>query len=190
MGLNGAFFLKQLDGIIPDGEGFKRSIDVTEQIKGAAGVELTSTCTNVGRGAIETNYDGIIADASGTAVMSLSMLVPRDYDADKDYMAVRFLTQMGGSTDTAIHIIGACWQKKVATALGSDLAPTQSAHIPVLTTKAGWVEVVADGEGLVPGSALYWEFTTTAHTNDAIHIYAVEVEYYSDLVYNDQDDRA
>jgi hypothetical protein len=183
-------FLQQLDGIVPDGIGFKRSINVTEQIKGTAGAALSATTTNVGRGAIETNYDGIICDSSGTAVLTLSMLVPRDYDAQKDEMRVRFLAQMAGNTNNAIHIIGALWQKKVATALGSDLTPTQSDHIPTLATKAGWVEVVADGEGLVPGSAIYWEFTTSAHTTDAIHIYAVEVEYFSDLVYNDEADRA
>lgn len=190
MGINGAMFLKQLDGIKPDGGGFKRSIDVTEQIKGSAGAALSGTTTNAGVGAIETNYDGIICDASGTAVLSLKMLVPRDDDEEKDYMAVRFLAQMGGSTNTAIAIDATCFQKKVGTALGSDLDPTISGSINTLAEVAGWVEVVADGQGLVPGSGLYWEFTTTAHTTDAIHIYAVEVEYYSDLVYNDEDDRA
>lgn len=189
MGINGALFLRQLDRILPDAEGFKRSIDVTEQIKGAAGVVLDGTTTNAGVGAIETNYDGIICNASGTAVLSLKMLVPRDYDEGKDYMAVRFLAQMGGNTNTAVAIDAACFQKKVETALGSDLDPTISGSINTLAEVADWVKVVADGQGLVPGSGLYWEFTTSAHTTDAIHIYAVEVEYYSDLVYNDDSDR-
>lgn len=188
-GLNPATFLKKLEGTVT-GVGFKKSIDVTEQIKGSAGVALDATTTNAGRGAIETNYDGIICNASGTAVLSLSMLVPRDYDATVDKMRVRFLAQMAGNTNDAIHIDAALFQKKVETALSSDLDPTISGHIPTLASKADWVEVVADAQGLVPGSALYWEFTTTAHTTDAIHIYAVEVEYFSDLVYYDMDDRS
>ena len=189
MGVNGALILRQLDEIIPDGEGYKRSIDVTEQIKGSAGAVLTGTTTNAGVGAIETNYDGILCDASGTAVLSLKMLVPRDYDAQKDYMAVRFLAKMGGDTDSAITIDAACFQKEEATALSSDLDPTVSGAINTNTENAGWVEVVADGLGLTPGAGLYWEFTTDAHTSDAIDIYAVEVEYYSDLVYHDTTDR-
>jgi len=188
-GLNAGTFLSKMDGTVT-GIGIKKSIDVTEKIKGTAGAALSGTTTNVGRGAIETNFDGIIADASGTAVLTLAMVVPRDYDKDVDKMRVRFLAQMAGATNTAIKIDAALFQKKVVTALSSDLNPTISAAIPVLATKAGWVEVVADSLGLVPGSALYWEFTTTAHTTDAIHIYAVEVEYWGNIVYNDRDDRA
>jgi len=187
-GLNPATFLKKLDGTIT-GIGIKKSIDVTEQIKGSAGAALTSTTTNAGIGAIETNFDGIICDASGTAVLSLKMLVPRDYDKDIDKMRVRFLAQMGGSTNSSVAIDAALFQKKVETALSADLDPTISGSINTLAEVADWVEVVADSQGLIPGSALYWEFTTSAHTTDAIHIYAVEVEYWSNLVYNDRDDR-
>lgn len=187
-GLNPATYLKRLEGTIA-GNGFKKSIDVTELIKGSAGVALDGTTTNAGIGAIETNYDGIICNASGTAVLSLKMLVPRDYDASIDKMRVRFLAQMGGNTDNSVEIDAACWQKKVGAALGSDLDPTISASINTLAEVAAWVEIVADGQGLVPGSGLYWEFTTSAHTTDAIHIYAVEIEYFSTLVYNDADDR-
>lgn len=188
MGVNGALFLRQLDEI-RNGDGYKKSIDVTEQIKGSAGAVLTSTTTNAGVGAIETNFDGIICDASGTAVLSLKMLVPRDYDSSVDNMKIRFLAQMGGSTDTAIAIDAALFQKEVETALSSDLDPTISGSINTLAEVADWVEIEADGLGLTPGSGLYWEFTTSAHTSDAIHIYAVEVEYYSTLVYNDETDR-
>lgn len=189
MGVNGALFLKQLDDV-RIGDGFKRSIDVTEQLKGSAGVVLDGTTTNAGVGAIETNYDGVICNSSGTAVLSLKMLVPRDYDVDIDNMKVRFLAQMGGNTDSAIAIDAALFQKKVETALSADLDPTISGSINTLAEVADWVEVEADSLGLVAGSGLYWEFTVSAHTTDAIHIYAVEVEYFSTLVYSDDTDRA
>jgi hypothetical protein len=187
--MNAGNMLQEMQGIVTGAYALKKTIDVTEQIKGTAGAALSGTTTNVGRGAIETNFDGIVCSASGTAVLSLALAVPRDYDQDLDYCKVKFLAQMGGNTNNDIHIDAALFQKKVATALSADLDPVISGHIPTLASKADWVEIDASSLGLVPGSAIYFEFTTSAHTTDAIHIYAVEFEYKTDLVYYNRADR-
>ena len=189
MSMQPGLFLRNTDRIIT-GYGFKKSVNVIEWLKASDGTALTGTTTNVGRGAIETSFLGIIGASSGTFAMNLCFKVPWDYDQSIDTMKVRFLAQMGGNTNSAVKLDAALYQKKVATALSADLNPTISAAIPTLATKAGWVEIVATNLGLVAGSGASWVITSSGtHTTDAIHIYAAEVEYYSDLVYYDREIR-
>lgn len=189
MSMSPGLFLRNTDRIIP-GYGFKKSVPVTGLLTASDGTALTGTTTNVGRGAIETSFLGIVGASSGTFAMNLLFPVPWDYDQSQDKMKLRFLAQMGGNTNTAVKLDAALYQKKVTTALSADLNPTISAVIPILTTKAQWVEIVATSLGLVAGSALDWVITCDGtHTTDAIHIYAAEIEYYSDLVYFDRDIR-
>jgi len=191
-GVNGALFLKQLDEIIADGAGFKKVVEgigITS-LRDADGIIPTAS-TEPSVEALETNFDGVVVSASQTDLGSLAFMVPRDFDADKDYMAVRFLCNSGGTTN-APTIDAVLYRKRAGAVLSSDLNPTISAACSKTsaTTGTGWIEVVASGLDLNPGDALTWIFTTSAHTTDALNVYALEVEYYSDLVYNDRDDRA
>jgi hypothetical protein len=189
MSMQPGLFLRNTDRIIT-GYGFKKSIPVGEWLKASDGTALTSTTTNVGRGAIETNFNGIIGNASGTFAMNLDFRVPWDYDQSIDKMKLRFLAQMSGTTNTAVKLDASVYQKKVNTALGTDLDPTISAAIPNSTTKADWVEILLDGKGLIAGSGLSWVITSSGtHTTDAIWIYSAEIEYFSDLVYFNRDIR-
>jgi len=185
MSMQPGLFLRNTDRIIP-GYGFKKSVDVFQMLTAADGTALTGTHTNIGRAAPETGFMGLIGDSSGTFAVTLVHKVPWDYDQSIDKMKLRFLAQMAGNTNTAIKLDAALYQKKVGAAVSADLNPTISAAVPILSSYAGWVEIVASGLGLVAGSGLCWVVTCTAHTTDALWIYDAEVEYYSDLVYFDR----
>lgn len=186
MGLNAATFLKRLEGIVT-GNGFKKSIDVTDMLKTSAGLILTAS-THPGKAALETNLYGIQAVAGQTALGSLLLQVPRDYDKSIDKMYFRFLANSVGDTDTPT-IDAAIYQKKSMTALSADLNPTISTAVNNNTTKAGWVEIKVEGKGLEPGASLFVVFTSGAHGTDVLNIYAVEMVYYSDLVYYESSER-
>jgi hypothetical protein len=195
MGINGALFLQQLDGIVPDCGGFKRVMEGINlnTMRLATGAILAADSGNPGRVSSETYFETVVLPSSQTDLGTLTFSVPRDFDAHTDYMAVRFLCNSGGTTD-APTLDAAVYQKKVGTALSANLDPTASAVISKAsaTTGAAWREIVADGLSLVPGAALTWILSTagTRGTTDSVVIYAVEVEYFSDLVYNDETDRA
>lgn len=186
MGLNAATFLKRLEGIVT-GNGFKKSVDITDMLKTSAGLVLTAS-THPGKAALETSLYGIQAANGQTTLGSLLLQVPRDYDKSIDKMYFRFLVNSGGTTNTP-KIDAAIYQKKSATALSADLDPTISAAINNSTTKAGYVEIKVEGEGLEPGASLFVVFTTEAHTTDTVDVYAVEMVYYSDLVYYESSER-
>jgi len=103
MSMQPGLFLRNTDRIIP-GYGFKKSIPVGEWLKASDGTALTGTTTNVGRGAIETSFIGIIGASSGTFAMNLCFRVPWDYDESIDIMKLRFLAQMGGNTNSAVKL--------------------------------------------------------------------------------------
>lgn len=139
---------------------------------------IPTASTEPSRESLETNFEGLVVSASQTVAGDLTFLVPRDYDPIRDSLRVRFLTQMGGTTDTSIEIDASLYRKREGVALTSDLDPVISASIVISTTNAGWVEVNADTQALQPGDAVTFVFSTTAHTTDAVNIYAVEVVYF------------
>jgi len=186
--MNPATFLKNTERIIT-GQGFKRVIQGLDinALRDADGTILTAS-TEPSREALETYSIGVVVSSSQTDLGNLAFQVPRDYDQTIDKMYVRFLANSGGTTD-APTIDATLYQKKIGTALSADLDPTISAAVAKTsaTTGAGWVEVAAEGEGLVAGASVSWFFTTSAHTTDALNVYALEVVYYSDLAYYDPD---
>jgi len=171
------------------GTGFKRSIPGLDinSLRDADGIIPTAS-TEPGRNALETSFDGVDVSSSQTDLGSLTFMVPRDYDATVDKLRIRFLAQSAGDTNTPT-IDAAIYRKRAGAALSSDLDPTISAAVNNNTTTAGWVEVKAEGLGLQPGDALTCIFTTSAHTTDALNIYALEVVYVGDLAYYEESER-
>jgi len=193
MGLNKALFLTQLEGIV-SGDGFKKVIEGVNinTMRLATGAIPVADSGNPGRVTSESYFESVVLPSSQTDLGSLTFQVPRDYDSAVDYMAVRFLCNSGGTTD-APTLDAALYQKEPGTALSANLDPTASAAITKTsaTTGAAWREIVADGLGLVPGAGVTWVLSTagTRGTTDSVVIYALEVEYYSTLVYDDDTDR-
>ena len=189
MGFNPATFLKNTERIIT-GQGFKRvlqGIDL-DVLKLATGGPLVVDSGNPMRKVLETYAVGVQLANNQTDLGSLTFQVPRDYDKSVDKLYVRFLAQSAGATNTPT-IDATLFQKKEVTAISADLGPTISGATNTSTAKADYVEVKAEGLGLVPGAAVTFFFTTSAHATDALNIYALEVVYYSDLVYYEGGER-
>lgn len=182
MGLNAATFLKRLEGVVT-GLGFKREIpgiDVNS-LRDDGGVILDGS-TEPSREALETVFDGVRVSNSQTDLGRLTFKIPRDYDKDNDYLRVRFLAQSTGTDVPTID--GKLYRKRAGAAVSSDLDPTISAAVNTNTALADWVEVNCDGLGMQPGDAVCMEFVTSAHSSHNLDVYALEVIYRSDLVYN------
>lgn len=189
MSMNPALFLKNLERLIT-GDGFKRTIQGIDlnSIKSATGVVLTATADSLYLETIETYAEVILVKEGTTGLGMLRLLVPQDYDEDKDYLRIRFLAQSAGDTNTPT-IDAALYRKRAGAALSADLGPTISGAVSNNTGAGSWVEINADSLSLQGGDALTIDFTTSAHGTDKLHIYAIEVVYKSDLVYYDGDDR-
>ena len=186
--MNPFTFCSNMERVVT-GTGFKRSIPGLDinSLRDADGIIPTAS-TEPGRNALETSFDGVDVSSSQTDLGSLTFMVPRDYDATVDKLRIRFLAQSAGDTNTPT-IDAAIYRKRAGAALSSDLDPTISAAVNNNTTTAGWVEVKAEGLGLQPGDALTCIFTTSAHTTDALNIYALEVVYVGDLAYYEESER-
>jgi hypothetical protein len=188
MGMNPGSFLHEVQGVLT-GLGFKREIaglDINS-LRDADGTILTAA-TEPSREALETSFIGVVVSASQTDLGTLTFKIPQDYDKANDELKIRFLAQSAGDADTPT-IDAALYQKRAGAALSADLDPTISDAVNDNSSEAGWVEVDCDDLDLQPGDAVTVVFTTSAHTTDALNIYALEVTYRSDLVFNDADER-
>lgn len=189
MGLNPGTFLKRAESIIT-GFGYKKEIPGLgiNQLRLATGGILVVDSGNPGRVSLETSFEGVQLPSSQTALGSLTFKIPRDYDQTQDELAIRLLANSAGDSDTPT-IDGAVYRKRAGAALSSDLDPTISAAVNSNTNIADWVEVNCDSLSLQPGDAVTVQLTSSAHTSDALNVYAIEVIYRSDLVFNVQTDR-
>lgn len=185
--MSGGTFLSQLNDIVP-GLGFKRAIDIFHLARTSAGTPFHNATTPP-IAAVETNALAVVQAASTTFVCKLIWTVPRDYDQVKDELKLRFLTCSAGTTN-APTLDAAVYSKRAATALTADLDPTISAAIPKGTAATAWREINIDTQSLQPGDVLNIEVSSSAHTTDAVNIYAIEMEYRSTLVYYDKEDRS
>ena len=190
-GLNAGTFLKRLEGTIT-GFGFKREIQGVDinSLRLEDGAPLLADGGNPSYVSLETNFEGVQLPSSQTDLGTLTFKIPRDYDKDNDYLRLRFLVNSGGDTDTP-SIDAAMYRKRAGAALSSDLDPTISAVVNTNTAIADWVEVNADGLGMQAGDGVSFDLSTggTRGTSDALNIYAIEVIYKSDLVFNEPDER-
>ncbi len=189
--MNPGTFLKKADGMVT-GFGFKQEIAGVDinSLRLATGAILVADSGNPGRVSLETNFEGVVLPSSQTDLGTLTIKVPRDYDQDNDFLRLRFLANSAGDTDTP-SIDAGVYRKRAGAALSSDLDPTISAVVNTNTALAAWVEINVDSLGLQPGDAVTFILSAggTRGTTDALNIYAVEVIYRSDLVYNVLDER-
>ncbi|KKN20338.1 hypothetical protein LCGC14_0936660 [marine sediment metagenome] len=188
MSLNGATFLKNLEGVIT-GNGFKRVIQGINlnTLRTSGGLILTGSTAPL-RASLETNFEGVQSASGTTDFGSLVFNVPRDYDVNNDELKIRFLCNSAGDTNTPT-MDAAMFRKRAGVALTSDLDPTISAAMNNNTAKAGYIEIDASDLGCKPGDALHFDLTTSAHSTDAANFYGVEVVYRSDLVYFENTER-
>jgi plastocyanin len=169
-------------------QGLKRATLTLHDLHLASGAPLAADSGNPMYATLETYFEGVQLASSQTSLGSLTFMVPRDYDATVDKLRVRFLANSAGDTNTPT-IDATLYRKRSGAALSADLDPTISAAVNSNTNKAGWVEIKAESLDLEPGDAVTFLFTTSAHTTDALNVYALEVVYFGDLAYYEEDER-
>lgn len=183
--MNPGTFLKNTERITT-GLGFKKMADgiTLDTLRTSAGLVLTAATAPI-RASLETSFEGVQSATSTTDLGSLQIVLPGDYDESNDYLRIRFLAKMSGSTDTPA-IDAALYRVRSGGTISGDLDPTISA---ALSGTLAWIEINCDSQELQAEDALHFDFTSGAHTTDTIDIYAMAVEYKSDLVFFDFDDR-
>ena len=187
MGMSGGTFLHQVKEIIT-GAGFRKVIsgisinDLTE----ADGDKLDNGSTPP-LAALETNGLGVAVGNGTTFAGCLNFVLPQDYDQSQDSLKILILGATVGGTDSGDTMDCTVYVKRGGAALGSDLDPDVSEAMAATAILADWVEIDLSGNDLRGGDVVHVTLATSAHANDPVHIYAVEVEYRSCLVYFDKD---
>lgn len=182
--MNPGTFLQHIQSIII-GNGFLRTIsgisirDLTED----AG-NLLTTGTTPPIAAVETNAFAVVQAASTTFLGELTFTIPWDYDISQDHLKFNIFCQSAGDTDTPT-IDATLYRKRDSAALSSDLDPTISAAVNTNTANADRVTVDATGLDFQGGDVIQLRLITSAHTTDALNVFAIDVEYRSTLVYAD-----
>lgn len=187
MGLNPGTFLKRTQGIVT-GDGYKRQIDGVrlDHLRNDDGTVIAGA-GNLGHSALETSYTGICVRAGQTNMGTLGFHLPEDYDETQDKLRVKFLVVGEGSADEP-KISFDTHYKRAGYAL-STLGEVSTTAINKSAGLASWRTAKIDGSSLKAGDAIQLEISTGGHTTDAVFLYDVAVEYASDLVFYDKDDR-
>lgn len=190
MTMNPGVFLQNLDRIIT-GIGFKKEVQIPlmafhAESDGAPLGAATIGSDSVGFDHISNTILLVWGETGGSGnvtEVSFPFVVPQDYDETEDYLRVRIKAYMDGTTDTPA-IDANVYKNGVDT----DLDPTISAD---LSDTAAWVEIVISNktESLVAGDVLTISLFPEAHNTEGIGVYGITMEYKSDLVYYDEDDR-
>ena len=129
----------------------------------------------------------ISAAAATTLITTYGWQVPRDYDETTDYVVVRVLARDAGTTNTptltvasSTTIMNSTGILAAGVAIGATgfTAPVSAALSSTLTE----YEFPLSGQGLVRDSILSFTITASAHTTDAVQIFAVDLVYASCLV--------
>jgi len=182
--MNPATFLKNTERIIT-GQGFKRTIQIPVHnfFLSSSGAPLTTTLTtDPGFDVFETNLIGLTWAAAKVVKGGFVFHVPDDYDKSNDYLKIKIKALMSGSTDTP-SIDATVYEDSVP---ATDLNPTKSG---ALSSSAAWVTIDLSSNSLQAGDVLTINLFPEAHGTDAVEVYAVKMEYKSDLVYFSLSDR-
>ena len=190
MGLNGGTVLQEFNTIVT-GKGFKRVLPGLgiNSLTEADGDKLDNGSTPP-MAAGETSGLVVAVAASTTFAGAFNFVIPEDYDESNDYLRIRVLAVMGGTTNSTVGLTATAYRKRASAALSSDLAPTApTGDIPISTSYASWLEFTLDSNTLQGGDVIHFTLSTEAHTTDTVDISALEVVYKSDLVYFTKADR-
>ena len=187
MGINPGTFLSRCGSILT-GFGFKKNIPISlyDFHLESSGAPLTTTIdTNAGFDKKGTSSKHTVLTWAATKVVTagIQVQVPDDYDETLDIFILKLKARMDGADDTTTAFEAAAYKNAAST----DLAPDNTAD---LTATAAWVNVVLSGNSLSAGDNLTIDINPEAHANDAVDVYAVKIEYRSDLVYFDIDERS
>lgn len=185
MGLNAGTFLKRTEGIVT-GFGFKKNIPLSlyDFHLTSSGAPLTATIdTNAGydKKGTSSKHTVLTWAAEKVVAAGITVQVPDDYDRDNDIFILKLKAVMSSDSDTP-NFGAAAYKNEAAT----DLAPDDTAD---LSDTIAWVNVDLSGNSLVAGDNLTIDLTPEAHGSDSIDVFAAKIEYRSDLVYNDIDNR-
>lgn len=180
--------LHQLENAVTDGGGdgiiVRNPLPLRDFHLQSSGAALTTTLTtNPGWDKVDTNLT-VLSWAAGVVVEAgYHLHIPTDYDQSLDELKIRFRAEMAGSTDTPSLDVKA-WKDS---ARGTDLNPTKSA---ALSDTDAWVEVDLSGNDLTDDEGLQLAIFPEAHSTDAVHLLAMEMEYRSTIVPCDFADRS
>lgn len=183
MSMNPAFFLTNLDRLIT-GHGFKTVFPIS-----IYDFHLDDSFTEVGApggdepGFVKVN-DHLVVQwaATKTLPVNLQFQVPDDYDETEDHLKLRLKAYVVSALDTPT-MTAAAYKDSDGT---TDLAPTVDA---ALSTTSTWVEFDLSSNSLVAGDIVSIDITMGTHANDVANIIGTKVEYKSDLVFYDPDER-
>lgn len=185
-GGNPATLLSRFEKLIT-GYGFKKNVPISlyDFHLESSGAPLTTTLgTNPGfdKKGTSSKHTVLSWQAAKVVTAGIQVQVPDDYDETLDIFILKLKAVMSGSSDTPNF--GAAAYKNEAAA---DLAPDDTAD---LSDTIAWVNVDLSGNSLAAGDNLTIDLTPEAHGSDSIDIFAAKLEYRSDLVYFDPDDRS
>lgn len=186
MGMNPGTFLSRC-GRILTGFGFKKNIPISlyDFHLESTGAPLTTTIgTNPGfdKKGTSSKHTVLSWQAAKVVAAGIQVQVPDDYDETLDIFILKLKVAMDGGDDNPNFGVAAYKNES-----DTDLAPADTAD---LSDTIAWVNVDLSGNGLVAGDNLTIDLTPEAHGNDSIDVFAVKVEYRSDLVYFDIDNRS
>lgn len=186
MGMNPGTFLSRCGSILT-GFGFKKNIPLSLydfHLTATAAALTTDIGTNAGLDKKGTSSKHtVLTWAAGKVVAAgITVQVPDDYDETLDIFILKLKAAMASTTDTP-NIGAAAYKNEAAT----DLAPDDTAD---LSDTIAWVNVDLSGNSLKMGDNLTIDLTPEAHGSDSIDVFAAKIEYRSDLVYFDIDERS
>lgn len=185
-------------GTLKDDAGFARDMNfsLTDIDLGTTFTANTTTGVVTASGAIltssETNIRVASFAASTTAVGSIELMIPRDYDEATDTFALKISIASAGATNSPT-LTATVYKKSpgaaaVAVATSVNGTAIGGTAALALTANAQIMEFVFDQKGLLRDDAITITLTATAHTTDAILVYGIEPIYRSTLVsYHESD---
>lgn len=190
MGLNVGTFLKRLDGVI-SGNGFKKVIPIS-----LWDFHLDNSVAALGApggnepGLVKEN-DHLTIQWPATKVLGINVqfILPDDYDEAQDHLILKLKAMMDGTTNTTTAFEAAAYTMNGTadlTAETEDMAPDNTAD---LSATAAWVDIDLSDNVLLAGDVISVDINPEAHDTDVVEIWAAKIEYKSDLVFYDPDDR-
>lgn len=186
-------FLDELS-VIPNnsGDGIRvsRPLNLPADVRTIAGLVLTAA-TVPAVVAAETNALIVQVIAGQTQGGSFVFEVPKDYDETADELKINVLSNSSANTD-APTLDATVYRKRAGVALSADLNPAATAAISKSATPATAASIRTidvSGKGIKGGDVLTINLVTGAHATDAVNIYAINVQYKSQLVFNPLTDR-